>query len=733
MPGFWAWATKALLLVAGWRTCCATRSTIVSNHGLEGGDLCKKWLILKYDNDNPQTPFVGSVNYEQWDMVELFKRRTLNGCMETFKASCTDMEVHVKRNCSGKIERWNECLGGFGCRKWRHYDAGAELWLRGLSGEWSDVILSSGRVTLWAEHPHVAQLMELVKQLRDPVKEEVAEVADFANDINGGGYLGTSVAHRIKMLPRNAVEELRSTARRLRYARNRERRIFGHIMDMNLVRSQRGLPAPKAVIGKLAGIAHRYNLLKQMDEQSLETMSEYLKDPEGEPDQMVFYMRGLRKHQSLPKAAQPRVLIFTCSYGGGHASAAKAVTGYLQQGGFAVQVVDTTRDRQFRSHSEVIGDYMFNEVVLKRQWYEYHNFIDKLKSLFQGQLVQPCPAPWCNTQRKDLFRSAILESSPDLIVTVYHMDLLPMLEVAVDLGNLPLLHLATDIDIKMHEVFSRNGPVPSYPRFMVGVPFDISATWDTIAPLDKSKTFVSGYPVRDAFLKPAPDAETLAAQRAEIAPAGTLLVLVMTGGGGQDVPWPELLANSGSGQGVPVHVMVVAGGNNKMAQRLSVALPGRQELVPGRTVWSGSAEDVTVEVVTDPANTNEEKPYFLGADRLSFLMDVSDALITKPGGGTTAEAAYRGVPAVFDATAGLLHWEDFTVKAFENHKRGIRMTAEKDLKSTLKKAIGYGRSSKLAQASEGGAIIDTGVEVREAARRLLMTPCKPPCVLFDDS
>ena len=35
------------------------------------------------------------------------------------------------------------------------------------------------------------------------------------------------------------------------------------------------------------------------------------------------------------------------------------------------------------------------------------------------------------------------------------------------------------------------------------------------------------------------------------------VVLVMTGGGGQDVPWPEQLATEGIG--TPIHVIVVAG------------------------------------------------------------------------------------------------------------------------------------------------------------------------------
>lgn len=37
----------------------------------------------------------------------------------------------------------------------------------------------------------------------------------------------------------------------------------------------------------------------------------------------------------------------------------------------------------------------------------------------------------------------MLELQPDIVVTVYHMDLLPILEVAKDVGNVPVLHVPT--------------------------------------------------------------------------------------------------------------------------------------------------------------------------------------------------------------------------------------------------------------------------------------------------
>ena len=50
------------------------------------------------------------------------------------------------------------------------------------------------------------------------------------------------------------------------------------------------------------------------------------------------------------------------------------------------------------------------------------------------------------------FRAAVLEKQPDVIISVYHMELLDLLAVARDLGDIPVLHLGTDMDLKTREV-----------------------------------------------------------------------------------------------------------------------------------------------------------------------------------------------------------------------------------------------------------------------------------------
>jgi len=307
------------------------------------------------------------------------------------------------------------------------------------------------------------------------------------------------------------------------------------------------------------------------------------------------------------------------------------------------------------------------------------------------------------------------------------MELLPTLEVAKELGNLPVLHVATDMDIKMKEIFSPS-VLPVYPKFLAGIPFDLQESYDTIHPLSKDQTFLSGYPVRAAFLKPV-DRDQIAQEKANFVPDGTKVVMVMTGGGGQDLPWPYKLSRKGVG--MPLHIVIIAGGNNELAPNLREYLPGNKTFPDGRVVWYGDDSSITVEVAKDPTNTRADKPYYVFEDRLASLMDMSDAVISKPGGGSTAEIAYRGVPAIFDTSSTLFHWEMFTVKVFERANRAITFSDERYLRDAILSAMELGHSQKLAEELPG-QIIDTSVNVVQAAERLLQTACAG-CKLFGEA
>merc|ERR1712039_88278 len=100
-------------------------------------------------------------------------------------------------------------------------------------------------------------------------------------------------------------------------------------------------------------------------------------------------------------------------------------------------------------------------------------------------------------------------------------------------------------------------------------------------------------------------------------------------------------------------------------------------------------------------------------------MDIAACVISKPGGGSTSEIAYRGVPTVLDASQGAMHWEDFTIRRFEQAGRAValRSSAEADFEDALRKALALGRSAKLA-AGPDGQLLDTGSRIRQQASKL---------------
>jgi len=70
----------------------------------------------------------------------------------------------------------------------------------------------------------------------------------------------------------------------------------------------------------------------------------------------------------------------------------------------------------------------------------------------------------------------------------------------------------------------------------------------------------------------------------------------------------------------------------------------------------------------------------------------------------------------------LFHWEQFTVDVFEEQRRGVSFRNEVSLRPALIKAMGLGRSTRLAESADG-RIIDTAVRVPDAAEDILKTTC----------
>ena len=136
---------------------------------------------------------------------------------------------------------------------------------------------------------------------------------------------------------------------------------------------------------------------------------------------------------------KPRVLLFTCSFGGGHMSAAKAISGYLADVA-ETRIVDTSKDPEFlerdifHTTGKALGlknldqTYLFNQLILKRQLYSVMNFSEGLGKAIgkvtddgrNSNLPGPNSSPDdTDSDLKKVLRAQILGYNPDLVLTVY--------------------------------------------------------------------------------------------------------------------------------------------------------------------------------------------------------------------------------------------------------------------------------------------------------------------------
>ena len=90
----------------------------------------------------------------------------------------------------------------------------------------------------------------------------------------------------------------------------------------------------------------------------------------------------------------PKIVVFSCAFGGGHKAAANAVSGYLE-GNYEVKVVDTSSLTGFSKGNEVMAMALqvFNEFFIAQKHYMLSNAIDTVSKTFGKKLDGPCPSP----------------------------------------------------------------------------------------------------------------------------------------------------------------------------------------------------------------------------------------------------------------------------------------------------------------------------------------------------
>ncbi len=160
----------------------------------------------------------------------------------------------------------------------------------------------------------------------------------------------------------------------------------------------------------------------------------------------------------------------------------------------------------------------------------------------------------------------------------------------------------------------------------------------------------------------------------------------MSGGAGQDLPFPYQLLDSES-NGKKYHMIVVAGRNNAAGDRLNALKKEGDHFITGKNPL------VTVEVATDPSAQTAEYKYLIG-DALSELFAISDAGFTKPGGLSMFEFYQTGTPSIADTRKTPLEWEAFNINVIKNKQRGIAYDASQNILTQLDEAISLGKKPR---------------------------------------
>lgn len=292
------------------------------------------------------------------------------------------------------------------------------------------------------------------------------------------------------------------------------------------------------------------------------------------------------------------VLLLSVSTGGGHLRAAEAIREALKDRfpGAKVQVVDILKHINPIADGLIVGGYIN---ILK----SFPGIYGKLYNLSESSssIRRICSGIISFLSSKAL--KLIEEFAPSVIVCT-HIFPLEMLSILKSKGkfNIPVIAIITDY--AGHSFWVRDN-VDAYvvphnqvkkDMIMRGIPED------TVYPY--------GIPVLKCFLSE----KNPQILRSELGLENKPTVLIMGGSlgfGNLDSVFKSLL-----GSDRDLQIIAVTGHNLKLKKKLD----------------------------TYAINANKKVRIFSYTDRISELMDISDIIITKPGGMTTAESLVKGLP-----------------------------------------------------------------------------------------
>jgi len=294
-----------------------------------------------------------------------------------------------------------------------------------------------------------------------------------------------------------------------------------------------------------------------------------------------------------------KVFIFTASTGAGHNLAAQSLKGSLDEAGYQTEVYDAFKEINVALDRLISKGYQQMVMSAPKLYEQMYNQFNSMNRFQQGilqvltRIMNPDIVP--------LIKSGM----PDLIITTHPF-------VTNVLGTLkehhafdvPVLSIVTDY--KIHTVYLKK----MIDAYVVGSEY----TRQTMVEkgVDENIIFPYGIPIRQTFL------ENNHLEKKETADvAGTILLMAGSLGSKQmEKAFSSLLKVKEK-----IRIIVVCGNNARIEKEIN-SLNSRE------------------------INSNKIVEIHGFVNNVSELMDMSDAIISKPGGLTTTEAIVKNIPMI---------------------------------------------------------------------------------------
>ena len=317
------------------------------------------------------------------------------------------------------------------------------------------------------------------------------------------------------------------------------------------------------------------------------------------------------------KNTKKRVLILMSDTGGGHRASAQAIDRAISEqipGKVDVHVMDIWTDH---------AKWPFNNFV------PYYRFLAKHPLLWRGMYLFGNFPPtklftemWSWYSCYPSFRNAIVQSDPDLVVSVHPLCQLMPISAVKEMNNvrdpeklrIPFVTVVTDLGGAHSTWFDKRTDA----IFVPGEAVRKLAIYNNVNP---AKIIMRGLPVRPAFWKASKPKNQL--RKALNLSQKVKTVLLM--GGGDGVGGLDAITTS-------------------IAQRLGKSNQSSQVVVIcGHNAQTGNA----LKAKAWPTNVRVVVKGF--CENIDEYMAASDCLVTKAGPGTIAEAMIQGLPCVLSS------------------------------------------------------------------------------------